>query len=86
METDLSLVPMDVIFEELGKRYDNFVFCGMAVRRENEDGTGNIYNERFYHGNNAACLGLMEQMKFFLCHKHFFDSEEVLDDDNETSE
>lgn len=59
MSDKLELISTANIMEELGKRYQSFIFHGRTNRNENED---NYYCE--WQGGVDSCLGLAEYLKW----------------------
>jgi hypothetical protein len=70
-EKDLSLISVDDLIKELDARFEHWIFTGCQIRTRNKDGDGDIFTIRKWKGNNATCLGLAQQMQFYLCDFHF---------------
>ena len=73
--TNLSLVSIEDIVDELKNRYDHFVFSG--IKELDKDRNGRLFTERKWHGNSAACCGLCHQLQQVITNQHFEDSKIV---------
>jgi hypothetical protein len=66
---DLSLVPIELIIDELAKRYEHFVFSGVQVLSgSGED--GKIFTVRKWGGNSHTCIGLCGMLSVVITDEH----------------
>lgn len=70
--TDLSLVPVDVLIDELDKRFCHFVFSGCQVLsgKEGSKEDSKIFTMRKWNGNSATCIGLCGMLQVVITDAH----------------
>lgn len=65
-KTDLSLVSVESLLEEINKRYEHWIFVGM----QEDDRINKVVTMRRWRGNAATCAGLASQIQIVIFDKH----------------
>jgi hypothetical protein len=69
---DLSLLSVEVLLEEIKKRYDCFVFSGIQLR-----GGDRTMTSRKWSGNHMIASGLVSQLQIAIYDKSQEEAEEI---------